>query len=45
MEKNIICYMHGYEYNIFDGRLVKMKSWKKEYLGLNKIPNGESQAN
>jgi nitrite reductase/ring-hydroxylating ferredoxin subunit len=28
--ENIICYMHGYEYNIFDGRLVKMKSWKKE---------------
>ena len=27
--ENIICYMHGYEYNIFDGRLVKMKSWKK----------------
>ena len=28
--ENIICYMHGYEYNIFDGRLIKMKSWKKK---------------
>jgi nitrite reductase/ring-hydroxylating ferredoxin subunit len=27
---NIVCYMHGYEYNVFDGRLVNMKSWKKE---------------
>src|SRR6478672_9261532 len=28
--EKIICYMHGYEYNVFDGRLVTMKSWKKE---------------
>jgi nitrite reductase/ring-hydroxylating ferredoxin subunit len=27
---NIICYMHGYEYNLFTGRLEHMKSWKKE---------------
>ena len=27
---NIICYMHGYEYNIFTGKLENMKSWKKE---------------
>lgn len=26
---NIVCYMHGYEYNIFTGKLEKMKSWKK----------------
>ena len=26
---NIACYMHGYEYNIFTGKLEKMNSWKK----------------
>ncbi len=27
---NIVCYMHGYEYNLFTGKLEKMTSWKKE---------------
>ena len=27
---NIVCYMHGYEFNIFTGKLENMKSWKKE---------------
>ncbi len=27
---NIVCYMHGYEYNVFTGKLEKMTSWKKE---------------
>ncbi len=27
---NIVCHMHGYEYNVFTGKLEKMKSWKKE---------------
>jgi nitrite reductase/ring-hydroxylating ferredoxin subunit len=27
---NIICYMHGYEYNVFSGKLEHMRSWKKE---------------
>lgn len=27
---NIVCYMHGYEYNIFNGKLESMKSWKKD---------------
>ncbi|MDE1863393.1 MAG: Rieske (2Fe-2S) protein [Thaumarchaeota archaeon] len=27
---NIVCYMHGYEYNVFSGKLEDMKSWKKE---------------
>jgi nitrite reductase/ring-hydroxylating ferredoxin subunit len=27
---NIICYMHGYEYNIFTGKLEHMTSWKKD---------------
>ena len=35
---SIICYMHGYEYNIFDGRLVTMKSWKKESSWIEQNP-------
>ncbi|MGI0046811.1 MAG: Rieske (2Fe-2S) protein [Nitrosotalea sp.] len=27
---NVVCYMHGYEYNVFTGKLENMKSWKKE---------------
>ena len=27
---NIVCYMHGYEFNIFTGKLEHMRSWKKE---------------
>ncbi len=27
---NIVCYMHGYEYDIFTGKLKNMKSWKKD---------------
>jgi nitrite reductase/ring-hydroxylating ferredoxin subunit len=27
---NIICWMHGYEYNVFTGKLENMKSWRKE---------------
>jgi nitrite reductase/ring-hydroxylating ferredoxin subunit len=27
---NIVCYMHGYEFNVFTGKLEKMKSWKRE---------------
>jgi nitrite reductase/ring-hydroxylating ferredoxin subunit len=27
---NIACWMHGYEYNVFTGKLENMKSWKKE---------------
>ena len=26
----VVCYMHGYEYNVFTGKLENMKSWKKE---------------
>jgi nitrite reductase/ring-hydroxylating ferredoxin subunit len=36
--EKIICYMHGYEYNIFDGRLVTMKSWKKESSWIEQNP-------
>lgn len=27
---NIVCYMHGYEFNVFTGKLENMKSWKIE---------------
>jgi len=27
---NIVCYMHGYEYNLWTGKLEKIKSWKKD---------------
>jgi nitrite reductase/ring-hydroxylating ferredoxin subunit len=27
---NIVCYMHGYEFNLFTGNLEHMKSWKKD---------------
>ncbi|MGC2427396.1 MAG: Rieske 2Fe-2S domain-containing protein [Nitrososphaeraceae archaeon] len=27
---NIICYMHGYEFNVFTGKLEHIKSWKKD---------------
>jgi nitrite reductase/ring-hydroxylating ferredoxin subunit len=27
---SIVCYMHGYEYNVFTGKLENMKSWKKD---------------
>jgi nitrite reductase/ring-hydroxylating ferredoxin subunit len=27
---NVVCYMHGYEYNVFTGKLEYMKSWKQE---------------
>ncbi|HYT02735.1 MAG TPA: Rieske (2Fe-2S) protein [Candidatus Acidoferrum sp.] len=27
---NIVCYMHGYEFNVFTGKLENMKSWKRE---------------
>jgi nitrite reductase/ring-hydroxylating ferredoxin subunit len=29
-KNNIVCYMHGYEFNIVTGNLESMKSWKKE---------------
>jgi nitrite reductase/ring-hydroxylating ferredoxin subunit len=29
-QDDIVCYMHGYEYNVFSGKLVNMKSWKRE---------------
>lgn len=34
----IVCYMHGYEFNIFSGKLVNMKSWKKESQWIEQTP-------
>ena len=35
---NIVCYMHGYEFNVFTGKLENMKSWKKEDSWLEQNP-------
>ena len=35
---NIVCYMHGYEYDAFSGKLVNMKSWKKEDTWIEQSP-------
>jgi nitrite reductase/ring-hydroxylating ferredoxin subunit len=35
---SIVCYMHGYEFNIFSGKLVNMKSWKKEPQWMEQTP-------
>ncbi len=35
---NIVCYMHGYEYNVFTGKLENMKSWKKEASWVEQSP-------
>ena len=35
---NIVCYMHGYEYNLFSGKLEKMLSWKKEDTWMEQHP-------
>ncbi len=42
---NIICYMHGYEYNIFTGELENMKSWKKEEGWMEQSPNWRKSGN
>lgn len=42
---NIVCYMHGYEYNIFTGLLEKMKSWKKEDSWMEQSPNWRKSGN
>jgi len=37
-DDNIVCYMHGYEYNVFTAKLVDMKSWKKEDTWMEQNP-------
>ena len=39
---NIVCYIHGYEFNLFTGNLEHMKSWKTRD-GWNKTQTGESR--
>jgi nitrite reductase/ring-hydroxylating ferredoxin subunit len=34
----VVCHMHGYEYNVFTGRLENMKSWKKEETWMEQSP-------
>ena len=36
--ENIVCYMHGYEYNVFTGKLEDMKSWKKDDRWMEQTP-------
>jgi nitrite reductase/ring-hydroxylating ferredoxin subunit len=42
---NLVCYMHGYEYNIFTGSLENMKSWKKEDGWIEQSPNWRKSGN
>jgi nitrite reductase/ring-hydroxylating ferredoxin subunit len=42
---NIVCYMHGYEYNLFTGVLENMKSWKKEDSWMEQSPNWRNSGN
>jgi nitrite reductase/ring-hydroxylating ferredoxin subunit len=35
---NIVCYMHGYEFDVFTGKLVNMRSWKKEDHWVEQVP-------
>jgi nitrite reductase/ring-hydroxylating ferredoxin subunit len=42
---NIVCYMHGYEYDIFTGLLEKMKSWKKEDSWMEQSANWRKSGN
>ena len=35
---NIVCHMHGYEYDVFSGKLMNMKSWKKESTWVEQSP-------
>jgi len=38
-ENNIVCYMHGYEYNVFTGKLENIKSWKKDDTWMEQTPS------
>jgi nitrite reductase/ring-hydroxylating ferredoxin subunit len=42
---NIVCYMHGYEFNVFTGKLVDMKSWKKDDTWLEQRPEWREAGN
>jgi nitrite reductase/ring-hydroxylating ferredoxin subunit len=42
---NVVCYMHGYEYNVFTGKLENMKSWKKEESWIEQSPEWRKSGN
>ena len=42
---NIVCHMHGYEFDIFRGNLVKMKSWKKQDTWVEQSPAWRASGN
>ena len=42
---NIVCYMHGYEFDVFTGKLVNMKSWKKEGTWVEQVPEWRKSGN
>ncbi len=44
-DNRIVCYMHGYEYDIFTGRLENMKSWKKEKTWIEQNPEWRKSGN
>jgi nitrite reductase/ring-hydroxylating ferredoxin subunit len=44
-DHTIVCYMHGYEYDIFTGNLVNMKSWKKEDTWVEQSPAWRASGN
>ena len=44
-DSRITCYMHGYEYDIFQGNLVNMKSWKKEDTWVEQSPAWRASGN
>lgn len=37
--------MHGYEFNVFTGKLVDMKSWKKDDTWLEQRPEWREAGN
>ena len=41
----ITCYMHGYEFDIFSGNLLKIKSWKKEDTWVEQSPAWRASGN
>ena len=44
-DDNIVCYMHGYQFNVFNGKLVDMKSWKKDDTWLEQRPEWREAGN
>ena len=37
-ENNLVCYLHGYEYDICTGKLTKMRSWKQSETWIEQNP-------